>query len=74
MRDLKFHKPLANGELSSSTFILVPKLIHTFLDHHAESVKLDCTLLILAGLGVYVYGMFSILGSVFAVQDNLPGS
>lgn len=74
MRDLKFHKPLANGELSSSTFNLVPKLIHTFLDHHAESVKLDCTLLILAGLGVYVYGMFSILGSVFAVQDNLPGS
>jgi hypothetical protein len=42
-------------------------------DHHAESVKLDCTLLVLAGLGVYVYGMFSILGSVFAVQDDLPG-
>ncbi|XP_070504476.1 proton channel OtopLc-like isoform X3 [Chironomus tepperi] len=43
-------------------------------DHHADSVKLDCTLLVLAGLGVYVYGMFSIMGSVFAVQDDLPGS
>ena len=43
-------------------------------DHHADSVKLDCTLLVLAGLGVYVYGMFSIMGSVFAVQDDLPGN
>lgn len=43
------------------------------IDHHAESMKLDCTLLVLAGLGVYVYGMFSILGSFFAVQDDLPG-
>lgn len=36
-------------------------------------MKLDCTLLVLASIGVYVYGMFSIFGSVFAVQDGLPG-
>lgn len=27
----------------------------------------------MAGIGVYVYGMFSIMGSVFALQDELPG-
>jgi hypothetical protein len=27
----------------------------------------------MAGIGVYVYGMFSIMGSVFALQDDLPG-
>jgi Otopetrin len=43
-------------------------------DHHASSIKLDCTLLVMAGIGVYVYGMFSILGSVFAFQDDLPGA
>ncbi|CAO1365528.1 unnamed protein product, partial [Diamesa hyperborea] len=43
-------------------------------DHHASTVKLDCTLLVLAGVGVYVYGMFSIMGSLFAIQDDLPGA
>lgn len=43
------------------------------LDHHADTVKLDCTLLVMAGIGVYVYGMFSIMGSIFAYQDDLPG-
>jgi hypothetical protein len=47
--------------------------IFIFVDHHTDSVKLDCTLLILAGLGVYVYGMFSIMGSIFAMQDGEPG-
>ena len=27
----------------------------------------------MAGIGVYVYGMFSIIGSVFAYQDGLEG-
>ena len=35
---------------------------------------MDCTLLVLAGVGVYVYGMFSIMGSLFAIQDNFPGA
>jgi hypothetical protein len=39
-------------------------------DHHASTVKLDCTLLVMAAVGVYVYGMFSIIGSVFAYQDQ----
>jgi Otopetrin len=39
-------------------------------DHHASTVKLDCTLLVMAAVGVYVYGMFSIIGSVFAYQDE----
>ncbi|CRK95797.1 CLUMA_CG009254, isoform A [Clunio marinus] len=43
-------------------------------DHHADTIKLDCTLLVVAGIGVYVYGMFSIMGSSFALQDNLPGA
>lgn len=42
-------------------------------DHHSDTVKLDCTLLVMAGIGVYVYGMFSIMGSVFALQDGLEG-
>jgi len=39
-------------------------------DHHASTVKLDCSLLVMAAVGVYVYGMFSIIGSVFAYQDT----
>lgn len=45
----------------------------TFSDHHASTIKLDCTLLVMAGIGVYVYGMFSIMASVFAYQDGLEG-
>lgn len=39
-------------------------------DHHASTVKLDCTLLVLAQIGVFVYGMFSILGNIFAMEDE----
>jgi hypothetical protein len=39
-------------------------------DHHASTVKLDCTLLVLAQIGVFVYAMFSILGSFFTMQDD----
>lgn len=28
----------------------------------------------MAGIGVYVYGMFSIMGSIFALQDDKPGN
>lgn len=45
-----------------------------FSDHHTSTVKLDCTLLVMAGIGVYVYGMFSIIASVFAYQDGLEGN
>jgi hypothetical protein len=44
-----------------------------FPDHHASTIKLDCTLLVMAGIGVYVYGMFSIMASIFAFQDGLEG-
>ncbi|XP_039434905.1 proton channel OtopLc isoform X2 [Culex pipiens pallens] len=43
-------------------------------DAHASSVSLDCTLLVLAQTGVYVYGMFSIVGSYFSIQNNVPGA
>nr|XP_029717767.1 proton channel OtopLc isoform X2 [Aedes albopictus]XP_029717768.1 proton channel OtopLc isoform X2 [Aedes albopictus] len=43
-------------------------------DKHASSVSLDCTLLVLAQTGVYVYGMFSIVGSYFAIQKNIYGA
>lgn len=39
-------------------------------DHHADSVTLDCTLLVLAQTGVYVYGMFSIMGSYFTLDAD----
>lgn len=42
-------------------------------DHHSSSVSLDCTLLVLAQTGVYVYAMFSIMGCYFAMQDNITG-
>lgn len=38
--------------------------------HHASSVQLDCTLLVLAQTGVYVYGMFSIMGSYFSLNQD----
>lgn len=71
MRDLKFQKK-TNGEwMRLRGFHQF--LIFFFADHHASTIKLDCTLLVMAGLGVYIYGMFSIMGSVFALQDDLPG-
>ena len=39
-------------------------------DHHASSVQLDCTLLVLAQTGVYVYGMFSIMASYFSLETE----
>ncbi|XP_037030150.1 proton channel OtopLc-like isoform X4 [Bradysia coprophila] len=39
-------------------------------DHHADTVTLDCTLLVLAQTGVYLYGMFSIMGSYFTLDDE----
>jgi len=39
-------------------------------DHH--SMDLDNLLLIVAQTGVYLYGMFSILGSYFAKWDTVP--
>lgn len=39
-------------------------------EHHADTVALDCTLLVLAQTGVYVYGMFSIMGSYFTLDDE----
>ncbi|XP_058823938.1 proton channel OtopLc-like isoform X1 [Topomyia yanbarensis] len=43
-------------------------------DPHAGSVSLDCTLLVLAQTGVYVYGMFSIIGSYFSIKEGIVGS
>ncbi|XP_058063538.1 proton channel OtopLc [Anopheles bellator] len=43
-------------------------------DLHSGSVSLDCTLLVLAQTGVYVYGMFSIVGSYFSMKQDVPGS
>lgn len=39
-------------------------------DHQADTVALDCTLLVLAQTGVYVYGMFSIMGSYFTLDAD----
>ncbi|XP_055685218.1 proton channel OtopLc isoform X2 [Lutzomyia longipalpis] len=43
-------------------------------NHHASTVSLDCTLLVLAQSGVYVYAMFSIMGCYFAMASDIPGS
>lgn len=43
-------------------------------DPHAGSVSLDCTLLVLAQTGVYVYGMFSIIGSYFSIHQGVVGA
>ncbi|XP_058443302.1 proton channel OtopLc-like isoform X2 [Malaya genurostris] len=43
-------------------------------DPHAGSVSLDCTLLVLAQTGVYVYGMFSIIGSYFSIKQGVIGA
>ncbi|XP_059616659.1 proton channel OtopLc-like isoform X2 [Phlebotomus argentipes] len=43
-------------------------------NHHASTVSLDCTLLVLAQSGVYVYAMFSIMGCYFAMETGVPGS
>ncbi|XP_055636582.1 proton channel OtopLc isoform X2 [Toxorhynchites rutilus septentrionalis] len=43
-------------------------------DPHGSSVSLDCTLLVLAQTGVYVYGMFSIIGSYFSMKQGHSGA
>lgn len=42
-------------------------------EHYNSTVTLDCTLLVLAQTGVYLYGLFSILGCYFAIIDNKDG-
>lgn len=42
-------------------------------DHRGSTISLDCTLLVLAQTGVYLYGLFSMIGSYFAMIDNLDG-
>lgn len=42
-------------------------------DHHGDTVSLDCTLLVLAQTGVYLYGLFSIIGCYFAMVDHQDG-
>ncbi|XP_055843542.1 proton channel OtopLc [Episyrphus balteatus] len=41
-------------------------------DGHHHSMKLDLTLLIVAQTGVYLYGMFSMMGSYFSKWDTVP--
>lgn len=41
-------------------------------DGHQHSMKLDLTLLIVAQTGVYLYGMFSMMGSYFSKWDTVP--
>lgn len=50
------------------------KFLRKTNDHHGSTVTLDCTLLILAQTGVYLYGSFSIIGCIFAMLDNISGS
>ncbi|GAB0087069.1 Otopetrin [Sergentomyia squamirostris] len=38
--------------------------------HENSGIGLDCTLLLLAQSGVYIYGIFSIIGNYFAIADS----
>lgn len=49
------------------------KFLRKTNDHHCSTVSLDCTLLVLAQTGVYMYGLFSIIGCYFAMLDDLDG-
>lgn len=49
------------------------KFLRKTNDHHSSTVTLDCTLMVLAQTGVYLYGLFSIIGCYFAMLDNLEG-
>lgn len=42
-------------------------------DHHSDTVSLDCTLMVLAQTGIYLYGLFTIIGCYFAILDELDG-
>lgn len=50
------------------------KFLRKTNDFHSSTVSLDCTLLILAQTGVYLYGSFSIIGCFFALLDDIDGS
>lgn len=50
------------------------KFLRRTNDHHSSTVALDCTLLVLAQTGVYLYGLFSIVGLYFAMLDGVSGS
>lgn len=50
------------------------KFLRKTNDFHSSTVSLDCTLLILAQTGVYLYGSFSIIGCFFALLDGIDGS
>lgn len=41
--------------------------------HHSSKVNLDCTLLVVAQFGAYLYSIFSIIGNYFAIQDQIFG-
>lgn len=49
------------------------KFVRKTNDHHVSTVKLDCTLLVLAQTGVYLYGLLIIIGCYFAWLDQLDG-
>ncbi|XP_055685221.1 proton channel OtopLc-like [Lutzomyia longipalpis] len=38
--------------------------------HENSGIGLDCTLLLLAQSGVYIYGIFSIIGNFFSISDG----
>lgn len=41
--------------------------------HHASRITLDCTLLVVAQFGAYLYTIFSIIGNYFAIFDGIYG-
>ncbi|XP_055913391.1 proton channel OtopLc isoform X2 [Eupeodes corollae] len=51
---------------------LMRDLKYVASDGHHHSMKLDLTLLIVAQTGVYLYGMFSMMGSYFSKWDTVP--
>ena len=64
MQDLKYSKQYRE---SRNLKTLWSKLKVWFLE---SSIGLDCTLLLLAQSGVFIYSMFSILGSYFTMNEN----
>lgn len=50
------------------------KFLQKTNDHHASTITLDCTLLVLAQTGVYLYGLFNLIACYFAVLDGVHGS
>lgn len=50
------------------------KFLRKMNDQHDSQVKMDCTLLIVAQAGVYLYGSFSIIGGFFNATEGKDGS